>query len=163
MKFFFISTILFHFFNNSSLLEEVTEIKFTPIKITKNNPNTPTYYVHKKFCKILNFKLNKKEEGNRSIIKILLFDDGNKDFLLKEHDRPLNSSSEFNLYIRNNLQKEVPITIEQIEPTLEDEIIFGSQYIKFGNLFKITFKAEDRYDNLSLELAQMNKLITVRI
>lgn len=164
MKNFFTFLSLFFFIHNISIIEKISEIKFITTIMTQQKEKATYFFAHNKFCKVLNFKLAKKKKDTLLEIKILLFDDGNKDFTLKQKNETLNSSKEFYILLKNNLnQKYFPIEIEQIEPTLEDELLFGKEYIKFGNLFKINFQDNNNSNNYYLELYQPDKLIIAEI
>ena len=164
MKNFFIFLSLLFFIQNIPIIEKISEIKFIGTIITKQKENASYFYAHNKFCKVLNFKLAKKIKDNLLEIKILLFDQGNKDFILKQKNETLESSKEFYVWLRDNLnQKHFPINLEQIEPTLEDELLFGKEYIKFGNLFKINFQEKNNGNNYCLELYQPDSLIIAEI
>lgn len=160
MKKFFIFFSLFSFIQNITIIEKISEIKFIPTVMTKEKQEVSYFFAHNKFCKVLNFKLAKKKKDKTLEIKILLFDDGT----LKEKNETLKSSKEFYVLLKNNLnQKYFPIEIEQIKPTLEDELLFGKEYINFGNLFKINFQDNNNSNNYYLELYQPDKLIIVEI
>ncbi len=164
MKNFFICLSLLFFIYNIPIIEKISEVKFIPTLMTKEKQEVIYFFAHNKFCKVLNFKAAKKKKDNVLEIKILLFDDGNKDFTLKQKNETLKSSKEFYVLLKNNLnQKYFPIEIKQIEPTLEDELLFGKEYIKFGNLFKINFQDNNNSNNYYLELYQPDKLIIAEI
>jgi hypothetical protein len=162
MKIFFVIISLLYCSEIFALIKEFSGIQLPSVIETEKKKNTKTYYAHKKFCKILNFSLAKEIKDSYTEIKILLFYNGNQDFTLKKKDKGLQSSSQFHIRIKENNKVYEPITIEEIQPTIEEEILFGREYIRFGNLFKITFKELIQKES-ELELFQPNRSIIARI
>lgn len=164
MKQYFFLLLFFTFFSIYSSLEDLCNIKIEAINYTCLGLDSLYYYVHNKFCKIMNFKINTKKENDQLTVKILFFDDGYKDFLLKDKSEELHNSNEY--YIRIKNEKNIfyqPYSIKKIVPTLKDEIIFGKEYIPFGNLFEIVFNIDQTKLDYTLELFQEKKLINIII
>lgn len=113
------------------------------------------YFVHNKFCKIMNFRycilpssvLPNEEEI--IVCKILLLDDAEKDFIIKDKSKKLLNKQEWYIKIRNNNKIIHPIKIEKKEPALEDVLLFGERCIPFGTLFEVKFLKKEFQDNCS--------------
>ena len=121
-------------------IKEISGVKLISLSSIKKEYSVESFYVHKKFCKILNLKVHTQKEPKKLVLTILLFDNGNDSFYIKQTHEKLDSLTDYHIILKDKKENiMLPCTVEKLIPSLNEELIFGKELVKFGNLFKIVF------------------------